>query len=61
MNRRLFYQYGLLLPVGPHGHVGQGLGQAGSSGAVGLIAPTRIVEKDIEELDRKSTRLNSSH
>jgi alkyl sulfatase BDS1-like metallo-beta-lactamase superfamily hydrolase len=23
MNRRLFYQYGLLLPVSPHGHVGQ--------------------------------------
>jgi alkyl sulfatase BDS1-like metallo-beta-lactamase superfamily hydrolase len=51
MNRRLFYQYGLLLPVGPHGHVGQGLGQAGSAGAVGLIAPTRIVEKDVEEFE----------
>jgi alkyl sulfatase BDS1-like metallo-beta-lactamase superfamily hydrolase len=51
MNRRLFYQYGLLLPVGPHGHVGQGLGQAGSSGAVGLIAPTRIVERPIEEFE----------
>ena len=28
MNRRLFYQYGLLLPASPHGYVGQGLGQA---------------------------------
>ena len=27
MNRRLFYQYGLLLPASPHGFVGQGLGQ----------------------------------
>ena len=24
MNRRLFYQYGLLLPASPHGYVGQG-------------------------------------
>ena len=28
MNRRLFYQYGLLLPASPYGYVGQGLGQA---------------------------------
>ena len=50
MNRRLFYQYGLNLPAGPHGYVGQGLGQGTSAGAVGLIAPTRIVEDDIEEM-----------
>ena len=51
MNRRLFYQYGLLLPASPHGYVGQGLGQAVSSGAIGLIAPTRYVEKTIEEFE----------
>ena len=51
MNRRLFYQYGLLLPASPHGYVGQGLGQAVSAGAVGLIAPNRLVEKDIEEIE----------
>jgi alkyl sulfatase BDS1-like metallo-beta-lactamase superfamily hydrolase len=51
MNRRLFYQYGLLLPASPHGHAGQGLGQNASSGAVGLIAPNRLVEKEIEEID----------
>ncbi len=51
MNRRLFYQYGLLLPASPHGYVGQGLGQAVSSGATGLIAPTRYVEKAIEEFE----------
>ena len=50
MNRRLFYQYGLLLPVSPHGYVGQGLGQNTSTGAIGLIAPTHIVEDDIEEM-----------
>ncbi len=33
MNRRLFYQYGLLLPASPHGYVGQGLGQGVSAGA----------------------------
>jgi alkyl sulfatase BDS1-like metallo-beta-lactamase superfamily hydrolase len=51
MNRRLFYQYGLLLPASAYGYVGQGLGQAVSAGATGLIAPTRIVEKDIEEFE----------
>jgi len=51
MNRRLFYQYGLLLPASPYGYVGQGLGQGVSSGRTGLIPPTRVVEKDIEEID----------
>ena len=51
MNRRLFYQYGLLLPASPQGYVGQGLGQGVSAGAVGLIAPNRYVEKDIEEFE----------
>jgi len=50
MNRRLFYQYGLLLPASPYGYVGQGLGQGLSAGQVGLIAPTRIIQGDIEEL-----------
>ena len=27
MNRRLFYQYGVLLPASPYGHAGQGLAQ----------------------------------
>ena len=57
MNRRLFYQYGLLLPASPHGYVGQGLGQAVSAGAMGLIAPTRHVEKDIEEFEVDGVRM----
>ena len=57
MNRRLFYQYGLLLPASPHGYVGQGLGQAVSSGAIGLIAPTRYVEKPIEEFEVDGVRM----
>lgn len=51
MNRRLFYQYGLLLPSDPHGYVGQGLGQRVSAGTSGLIAPTRHVEQPIEEFE----------
>ena len=51
MNRRLFYQYGVLLPASPYGHAGQGLAQNVSSGAVGLIPPTRIIEDDIEEFE----------
>ena len=50
MNRRLFYQYGILLPASPYGHAGQGLSQNISIGNVTLIAPTRIIEDDIEEL-----------
>jgi alkyl sulfatase BDS1-like metallo-beta-lactamase superfamily hydrolase len=50
MNRRLFYQYGILLPASPYGHAGQGLGQNVSNGAIGLIPPTRIIEEDIEYL-----------
>ena len=57
MNRRLFYQYGLLLPASPHGYVGQGLGQGIAAGAPGLIAPTRIVEKDIEEFEVDGVRM----
>jgi alkyl sulfatase BDS1-like metallo-beta-lactamase superfamily hydrolase len=57
MNRRLFYQYGLLLPASPYGYVGQGLGQAISAGAVGLIPPNRIVEQDIEEFEVDGVRM----
>ena len=57
MNRRLFYQYGLLLPVAPHGYVGQGLGQRVSAGAIGLIAPTRFVEKPVEEFEVDGVRM----
>ena len=51
MNRRLFYQYGLLLPPSPHGYVSQGLGISVSAGSVGLIPPNVIISKPIEELE----------
>jgi alkyl sulfatase BDS1-like metallo-beta-lactamase superfamily hydrolase len=50
MNRRLFYQYGILLPASPYGHAGQGLAQNVAIGNITLIAPTRVIEDDIEEL-----------
>ena len=50
MNRRLFYQYGVLLPRSPFGHVDQSIGKNVAAGNLGLIAPTRVIEKDTEEV-----------
>jgi alkyl sulfatase BDS1-like metallo-beta-lactamase superfamily hydrolase len=49
MNRRLFYQYGVLLPVSPYGHVDQALSKNVSSGLLGIIAPTLYISKPLEE------------
>lgn len=57
MNRRLFYQYGVLLPVNQYGFVTQGLGHGLSRGNTGLIAPTRIVDKEIEEFEVDGVRM----
>jgi len=57
MNRRLFFQYGLLLPASPYGYVGQGLGQGVSAGSVGLIAPNRHVSEPIEEFEVDGVRM----
>ena len=51
MNRRLFYQYGLLLPASPYGFVDMALGKGVSAGATGLIAPNRYVAEPIEEFE----------
>jgi alkyl sulfatase BDS1-like metallo-beta-lactamase superfamily hydrolase len=50
MNRRMFFQYGVLLPRSPFGHVDQSIGKNTAAGNLGLIPPTRIIEKDLEEL-----------
>ncbi|MCH6201823.1 MBL fold metallo-hydrolase [Aquiflexum sp. LQ15W] len=50
MNRRIFYQYGVLLPVSPYGHVDQALAKNVSSGVLGLIPPTISISKPVEEL-----------
>lgn len=50
MTRRMFYQYGVLLPRSPFGHVDQSIGKSVATGNVGLIQPTRLIEDDFEEL-----------
>jgi alkyl sulfatase BDS1-like metallo-beta-lactamase superfamily hydrolase len=50
MNRRLFYQYGVLLPRSPFGHVDQSIGKNTAAGNLGLIPPTVIIKDNIEEL-----------
>ena len=45
MNRRVSYQYGLLLPHGAKGEVDVGLGKAYPTGTSTLIAPTDIISK----------------
>ncbi|MHC4066381.1 MAG: MBL fold metallo-hydrolase, partial [Planctomycetota bacterium] len=50
MSRRLFYQYGVLLPRSPFGHVDQSIGKNVAAGNLGLIEPNVIIEDRIEEL-----------
>jgi alkyl sulfatase BDS1-like metallo-beta-lactamase superfamily hydrolase len=57
MNRRLFFQYGVLLPASPFGHVDQSIGKNTAAGSVGLIEPNIIIEQDIEELTIDGIRM----
>ena len=50
MNRRMFFQYGVLLPASPYGHVDQAIGKGTAAGAIGLLAPTRLIEEPFETL-----------
>ena len=50
MTRRASYQYGRGLPVSPFGQVDSAIGKATASGTLGLIAPSRIIDEDFEEL-----------
>lgn len=51
MNRRAFFQYGLLLPRSPYGHVDQSIGKNTASGRVGLIEPTRTISEAIAKIE----------
>jgi alkyl sulfatase BDS1-like metallo-beta-lactamase superfamily hydrolase len=57
MLRRAFYQYGLLLPRSPFGHVDQAIGKMGSTGSTGLIAPTSIITGDFQEVTVDGVRM----
>ena len=57
MNRRLFFQYGVLLPRSPYGHADQAIGKNVAAGSMGLVAPTRIISDDFEELTVDGVRM----
>lgn len=57
MNRRAFFQYGMLLPRSPFGHVDQSIGKNTAAGNTGLIQPTRYITKDFEELTIDGVRM----
>jgi len=50
MSRRSQVQYATLLQRNPFGHVDQSIGKNVARGAVGLIAPNRLISKDFEEI-----------
>jgi alkyl sulfatase BDS1-like metallo-beta-lactamase superfamily hydrolase len=50
MNRRLQWQYAVLLQRNPFGHVDQSIGKNVAAGNSGLIPPNRIIGKNIEEI-----------
>jgi len=50
MNRRMFMQYGVLLPADPYGHVDQAIGKGVAAGNLGLIAPNITITEHIQEL-----------
>lgn len=57
MARRAMYQYGLLLPRSPFGQVDSAIGKRASAGLSGLIAPTRTVAADVEEMTVDGVRM----
>ena len=50
MSRRVQWQYAVLLQRNPHGHVDQAIGKNVANGNTGLIAPNRLVKKEVEEI-----------
>jgi alkyl sulfatase BDS1-like metallo-beta-lactamase superfamily hydrolase len=57
MSRRLFFQYGVLLPRSPFGHVDQSIGKNTAAGNLGLIPPNVVIERDFETLTVDGVRM----
>ena len=57
MTRRMFYQYGLLLPRNPFGHVDQAIGKNTAAGKVGLIPPNVIIKDEFKEMTVDGVRM----
>ncbi|MFX7013334.1 MBL fold metallo-hydrolase, partial [Acinetobacter baumannii] len=50
MMRRATYQYGTQLPKGPQGQVDMAIGKGLARGPLSLLAPTRLIEGEGEDL-----------
>jgi alkyl sulfatase BDS1-like metallo-beta-lactamase superfamily hydrolase len=50
MSRRMFFQYGVLLPASPYGHVDMAIGKNTAAGNLGLIAPNVVITGDFKEM-----------
>ena len=57
MNRRMFMQYGVLLPADPYGHVDQAIGKGVAAGNLGLIAPNVTITEHIQEMTVDGVKL----
>lgn len=51
MIRRATYQYGMTLPKGPEGQVDMAIGKGAARGPMSILAPTRLIEGDLQELE----------
>jgi len=50
MTRRMYFQYGVLLPRSPFGHVDQSIGKNTAAGNLGLIEPNVYIDKPFEKM-----------
>jgi alkyl sulfatase BDS1-like metallo-beta-lactamase superfamily hydrolase len=57
MSRRMFFQYGVLLPRSPFGHVDQSIGKNTAAGNLGLIEPNVLISKAFEEYTVDGVRM----
>lgn len=57
MTRRASYQYGVVIPASPFAQVDSAIGKAISIGTVGLIAPNRVIEGDLETFEIDGVRM----
>jgi alkyl sulfatase BDS1-like metallo-beta-lactamase superfamily hydrolase len=50
MTRRMYFQYGVLLPRSPFGHVDQAIGKNTAAGSLGLIEPNVYITQPFETM-----------
>ena len=50
MTRRMYFQYGVLLPRSPFGHVDQAIGKNTAAGSLGLIEPNVYITQPFEAM-----------